>query len=79
MGHLACFAAGMFALGAKENAHDERRAEHFLKLGADIAETCHESYIRTKTNIGPEVFWFTGQLDAQIGKYVLWRHSIFRI
>ena len=70
MGHLACFAAGMFALGAKENAHDEHRAEHFLKLGSDIAETCHESYIRTKTNIGPEVFWFTGQLDAQIGKYV---------
>lgn len=68
MGHLACFSAGMFALGAKENAHDEKRAEHYFKLGKDIADTCHESYIRAKTGIGPEVFWFTGDLEAEIGR-----------
>lgn len=68
MGHLACFSAGMFGLGAKTNAHDEKRAEKYLKLGGDLAHTCHESYARTATKIGPEVFWFTGDLDAQIGR-----------
>ena len=70
MGHLACFSAGMFALGAKSSAHDDKRAEHYLKLGESLGETCHQSYIRTATKIGPEVFWFTGDLDAQIGKLV---------
>uniref|UniRef100_A0A834VBH7 alpha-1,2-Mannosidase n=1 Tax=Sarcoptes scabiei TaxID=52283 RepID=A0A834VBH7_SARSC len=68
MGHLACFAAGMFALGAKEQAHNQERAEHFLQLGTEIANTCHESYVRTKTKIGPENFWFTGTLEAEAGK-----------
>lgn len=68
MGHLACFAAGMYALGAAENAHEESRGQHFAKLGADLAHTCHESYRKTKTGIGPEVFWFSGDLDAQIGR-----------
>lgn len=68
MGHLACFSAGMFALGANESAHEESRKSHFFQLGADIANTCHESYVRTNTKIGPEVFYFSGELDAQIGK-----------
>ena len=68
MGHLACFAAGMFGLGAKTNAHDQKRADKYLQLGADLANTCHESYVRTATKIGPEVFWFSGELDAQIGR-----------
>lgn len=68
MGHLACFAAGMFGLGAKTNAHDEKNSEKYLKLGGDLANTCHESYVRTATKIGPEVFWFSGDLDAQIGR-----------
>lgn len=70
MGHLACFSAGMFALGANENAHDPKRNDYYFQLGADIAETCHESYIRTATKIGPEVFWFTGTLEAQFLKYI---------
>ena len=37
------FAGGMFALGAKDS-NDEA---HYMELGADIAHTCHESYIRT--------------------------------
>ena len=68
MGHLACFCAGMFALGGYESAHSETRNKYFIQLGADVANTCHESYARTKTKLGPEVFYFTGELDAQIGK-----------
>lgn len=45
MGHLTCFAGGMFALGA--DGAPEERAQHYLELGAEIARTCHESYNRT--------------------------------
>lgn len=68
MGHLACFSAGMFALGAKENAHlDDKKNSYYLDLGAQLANTCHESYNRTKTGLGPETFWFSGELEAQSG------------
>lgn len=44
----ACFTAGMFALGAK----DSKDEKHYLNLAAGLANTCHESYIRTgKQNI----------------------------
>lgn len=33
----------MFALGAKWSTNET----HYLQLGADIANTCHESYIRS--------------------------------
>lgn len=45
MGHLTCFAGGMFALGA--DGAPETLAQHYLELGAEIARTCHESYNRT--------------------------------
>lgn len=45
MGHLTCFAGGMFALGA--DGAPEALAQHYLELGAEIARTCHESYNRT--------------------------------
>lgn len=48
MGHLACFAGGMFALGADGSRN---KAGHYLELGAEIARTCHESYDRTGKNI----------------------------
>lgn len=45
MGHLTCFAGGMFALGADDAP--EGLTQHYLQLGAEIARTCHESYNRT--------------------------------
>lgn len=50
MGHLACFAGGMFALGADGSPDD--KAGHYLQLGAEIAHTCHESYDRTGEQAG---------------------------
>lgn len=52
MGHLACFAGGMFALGADGSPDD--KAGHYLQLGAEIAHTCHESYDRTGEQPGTE-------------------------
>lgn len=60
MGHLTCFAGGMFAIGAN-GSHDE---QHYLNLGAEIANTCHESYDRATLKLGPEGFGFTGSSEA---------------
>ncbi|EDV24520.1 uncharacterized protein TRIADDRAFT_25880 [Trichoplax adhaerens] len=63
MEHLACFSGGMFALGAK--GAPKKMAATYLNLGREIGNTCHESYIRTATHIGPEVFRFGLGKDAQ--------------
>ncbi|XP_040193064.1 mannosyl-oligosaccharide 1,2-alpha-mannosidase IC [Rana temporaria] len=62
MGHLTCFAAGMLALGA--NDAPQNKKEHFIELAAEIASTCHESYVRTDTKLGPEVFRFDTGAEA---------------
>uniref|UniRef100_A0A7E4ZXP7 alpha-1,2-Mannosidase n=2 Tax=Panagrellus redivivus TaxID=6233 RepID=A0A7E4ZXP7_PANRE len=63
MGHLACFVPGMFALESVNEANSTRKAT-LLQLAEDLANTCHESYIRTKTHIGPEMFYFNDYDDA---------------
>lgn len=60
MGHLTCFAGGMFALGAK-GSKDE---QHYIDLGAEITHTCHESYDRATLKLGPEGFGFQGGNEA---------------
>lgn len=60
MGHLTCFAGGMFALGAK-HSDDEK---HYLDLAAEVTNTCHESYDRSPLKIGPEAFGFSGGNEA---------------
>ncbi|XP_063810244.1 mannosyl-oligosaccharide 1,2-alpha-mannosidase IC isoform X2 [Pseudophryne corroboree] len=49
MGHLTCFAAGMLALGANDAL--EKKKDHYMDLAADIANTCHESYVRTVNHV----------------------------
>ena len=63
MDHLSCFSGGMFALGSLELTGD-RKKDYFLKLGANITDTCHESYRRTATGLGPETFYFTEREEA---------------
>ncbi|XP_068698673.1 mannosyl-oligosaccharide 1,2-alpha-mannosidase IA-like [Montipora foliosa] len=60
MDHLACFTPGMFLLGAKGSKNEK----HFINLAAEIANTCHESYRKTATGIGPEAFRFEGPHEA---------------
>lgn len=65
MGHLACFTGGMFALTAmKVDSLSTSEREDYKKLAADITHTCHESYIRTPTHIGPESFHFNSGNEA---------------
>ncbi|XP_058975144.1 mannosyl-oligosaccharide alpha-1,2-mannosidase IA isoform X2 [Musca domestica] len=63
MDHLACFAGGLFALGA--NTRQNEHTEKFMNIGKGITNTCHESYIRTTTHLGPEAFRFSEAAEAR--------------
>lgn len=54
MGHLACFSGGLFGLAAKTLKNEKSRA--YMKLARSITHTCHQSYNRSKTGLGPETF-----------------------
>ncbi|XP_072103483.1 mannosyl-oligosaccharide 1,2-alpha-mannosidase IA-like isoform X2 [Mobula birostris] len=62
MGHLACFSGGMLAMGADDAPAD--KSKHYMELAAEITFTCHESYKRSATKLGPEAFRFDGGADA---------------
>lgn len=78
MDHLACFAGGLFAIGGQTGSPD--KLEHFMNLAEEIANTCHESYIRTETRLGPESFRFMEGLEAkalkQNEKYYILRPEV---
>lgn len=78
MDHLACFAGGLFAIGSEYMPGD--RKNYFLQLGKDITNTCHESYDRTATKLGPESFRFSESIEAralkQNEKYYIQRPEV---
>ncbi|XP_055371488.1 mannosyl-oligosaccharide alpha-1,2-mannosidase IA isoform X1 [Condylostylus longicornis] len=63
MDHLACFAGGLFAMGANSRQNDN--TEKFWEVGKGLTNTCHESYDRTPTKLGPEAFRFTDAIEAR--------------
>ena len=79
MEDLACFSGGMFSLGALD-VKDDRKRNYFFQLGANITDTCHESYRRTATRIGPEAFYFTEVEEAvavnNMEKYYILRPEV---
>ncbi|KAF6040317.1 MAN1A2 [Bugula neritina] len=61
MEHLACFIGGVIGLSAEYSKNQTAT----LQLAEDIASTCHESYVRAASGIGPESFEFdTSKGDA---------------
>ncbi|KAF2354066.1 Glycoside hydrolase family 47 [Trinorchestia longiramus] len=62
MDHLACFTAGMFALGS----HTIPSADpNHMTIAKELGHTCHESYARTSTGLGPESFRFSDGMEAK--------------
>ena len=53
----------MYALGAKEIKDENSSRYH--DIGAELAHTCHESYVRTPTGLGPESFRFSEAMEAR--------------
>eukprot|EP00118_Oscarella_pearsei_P025969 m.309134 g.309134 ORF g.309134 m.309134 type:complete len:598 (+) comp45568_c0_seq1:60-1853(+) len=62
MDHLACFTGGMFGIGAKTLANE--KSDKMMEIAHGLANTCHETYIRTATKLGPEAFRFDGAGEA---------------
>lgn len=62
MDSLACFSGGMLAMGATKS--DEPIRSHHMALATGIANTCHESAVRTKSHLPPEAFTFSNRADA---------------
>ena len=77
MDHLACFAGGLYGLAA-ENEKDENSVRWML-IAKNITHTCHESYDRSDTKLGPDVFWFSDKVDAKALRpnemYVIYSHN----
>jgi len=63
MDHLACFAGGMYGLAAKEE--NDENSKRWLEIAQGITNTCHESYDRSDTKLGPEAFRFTDAIEAR--------------
>ncbi|PNF28973.1 Mannosyl-oligosaccharide alpha-1,2-mannosidase IA [Cryptotermes secundus] len=63
MDHLACFSGGMIGLGAHTLKND--LSKRYMEIAEAITNTCHESYDRTATKLGPEAFRFTEAIEAK--------------
>ena len=70
----------MFALGAK--AINDSSSAYYMSMAKEIAHTCHESYSRTPTGLGPESFRFNepgneAQTSRHNEKYYILRPETF--
>lgn len=63
MDHLGCFSGGLLGLGSKTLKNE--MSERYLEVAQKITHTCHESYARTQTKLGPEAFRFTEGAEAR--------------
>jgi mannosyl-oligosaccharide alpha-1,2-mannosidase len=71
--HLACFDGGNFILGGQ--VLDEQK---YVDYGLELVKGCHETYIGTKTQIGPEIFgWNASSIPT--GQEALFNTSGFYI
>ncbi|XP_037978028.2 mannosyl-oligosaccharide alpha-1,2-mannosidase IA [Plutella xylostella] len=66
MDHLSCFAGGMFALAS--TTLENRLSERYMDVARKLTDTCHESYARSETKLGPEAFRFTNAVEARAQK-----------
>jgi mannosyl-oligosaccharide alpha-1,2-mannosidase len=83
MDHLACFGAGMLALGGHSKVHeDAEKNARDIDLGERILNSCHEGYLRMGTSIGPEIMEFNprvlGNPSAELNAAPGARHYLLR-
>uniref|UniRef100_U5EW55 alpha-1,2-Mannosidase n=1 Tax=Corethrella appendiculata TaxID=1370023 RepID=U5EW55_9DIPT len=80
MDHLACFAGGLFGLGSNTLV-THQQADKYMEIAEGLTNTCHESYIRTYTRLGPESFRFNDAVEAKAlksqEKYYILRPETF--
>lgn len=85
MDHLACFTAGMLALGAKTDPRgmDSPRAQQDLEDAKALTYTCYRMYAHTKTGLSPEwvafnggFYWDRNDMKAGTTKYYILRPEV---
>ena len=73
--HLACFAAGMLALGGYFNVSKPGRISNDKQVnqGAEFTKTCYQTYQETATGLGPDSFHINqgGGLQPSSSNYML--------
>jgi len=71
MDHLACFSGGLLGLDAtlserrSSDANQEDLNKKHMRIAEGITNTCHESYDRSATKLGPEAFRFNDGVEAR--------------
>ncbi|KAM3960979.1 mannosyl-oligosaccharide alpha-1,2-mannosidase IA isoform 2-T2 [Aphomia sociella] len=63
MDHLSCFSGGMFALAS--TTLDNSLSDRYMDVARKLTHTCHESYVRSDTRLGPDAFRFSGAVEAR--------------
>nr|CAH7746703.1 unnamed protein product [Callosobruchus chinensis] len=63
MDHLSCFSGGLLGLASKTLKNDQ--SQRYMEVAKQITNTCHESYARANTKLGPEAFRFTEGAEAR--------------
>ena len=53
----------MYSLAAHEEK--DENSERFMNIARGITNTCHESYDRSDTKLGPESFRFSDSVEAR--------------
>lgn len=70
---------GLFGLGG--TTLNNQFSERYMEIGEGLTNTCHESYIRTYTRLGPEAFRFNDGVEAKAlksqEKYYILRPETF--
>lgn len=63
MDHLGCFSGGLLAIASKSLKNE--MSDKYMDIADKVTNTCHESYVRSPTKLGPESFRFTGGVEAR--------------
>ena len=53
----------MYGLAAREE--QDENSERFMNIARGITNTCHESYDRADTKLGPEAMRFSDSIEAR--------------
>jgi len=73
MDHLACFTAGLLALGVMHGVVEGEKRDLHLKRAISLAETCFQMYDQMASGLSPEYVTFNrdGRLNAGVDFYIL--------
>jgi mannosyl-oligosaccharide alpha-1,2-mannosidase len=78
MGHLTCFVGGLYALTYLQvDSLSSEEKNKYKELAIEITNTCHESYIRTPTRLGPEAFTLNDNQEFTVAdRYYILRPEV---